>query len=95
KKTIDEPLHSSPVNHNILYQDVRNQLKKLKTEVNLLRLRMTREIGIDYIKRFLLDSYPLTCCYDMLEELLADQNEDNDNLVIVISSDTEATSMAS
>ncbi|OIT19742.1 hypothetical protein A4A49_55099 [Nicotiana attenuata] len=89
KKTVDEPLHGSPINHNILYQDVGNKLKNLKTETNLLMLRLTKEIGVDYVKRLLLDSYPLTCCYDMLEELLAEQDEDNDTLVIVISSDTE------
>ncbi|OIT21391.1 hypothetical protein A4A49_55749, partial [Nicotiana attenuata] len=95
KKTIDEPLHGSPINHNILYQDVRNQLKKLKTETNLLMLRLTREVGADYVKRFLLDSYPLTCCYDILEEMLTEHDEDNNNPVIVISSDTEAASKVS
>ncbi|OIT21209.1 hypothetical protein A4A49_57250, partial [Nicotiana attenuata] len=95
KKIVDEPLHGSPINHNILHQDVRNKLKNLKTETNLLMLRLTREIGADYVKRLLLDSYPLTCCYDMLEELLAEQDEDSDTPVIVISSDTEAASKAS
>ncbi|OIT22986.1 hypothetical protein A4A49_65639 [Nicotiana attenuata] len=95
KKIIDEPLHGSPINHNILYQDVRNKLKNLKTETNLLMLRLTREIGADHVKRFLLDSYPLTSCYDMLEELLAEQDEEPDTPVIVISSDTEAASKAS
>ncbi|OIT19363.1 hypothetical protein A4A49_41871 [Nicotiana attenuata] len=93
KKIVDEPLHGSPVNHNILYQDVRNKLKNLKTEINLLMLRQTREIGADFVKRLLLDSYPLTSCYDMLEELLAEQDEDPN--VIVISSDTEVASKVS
>ncbi|OIS99619.1 hypothetical protein A4A49_62678 [Nicotiana attenuata] len=95
KKIVDEPLHGSPVNHNVLYQDVRNKLKNLKTEINLLMLRLTREIGADFVKRLLLDSYPLTSCYDMLEELLAEQDEDLNTPVIVISSDTEAASKVS
>ncbi|OIT38317.1 hypothetical protein A4A49_51790 [Nicotiana attenuata] len=95
KKIIDEPLHGSPINHKILYQDVRNKLKNLKIETNLLMLRLTREIGADYVKRLLLDSYPLTSCYDMLEELLVEQDEEPDTPVIVISSDTEAASKAS
>lgn len=81
-KVIDEPFHDSPVNHNILYQDVRSQLKKLKCEVKLSLLRMTREIGIDYMKRLLINSYPLTGIYDMLEELLtttSDPNKANNN----------------
>ncbi|OIT32272.1 hypothetical protein A4A49_65067, partial [Nicotiana attenuata] len=80
---------------NILYQDVRNKLKNVKTETNLLMLRLTKEIGADYVKRLLLDSYLLICCYDMLEELLAEQDEEPDTPVIVISSDTEAASKAS
>ncbi|OIT30305.1 hypothetical protein A4A49_55494 [Nicotiana attenuata] len=94
-KKIDEPLQGSPVNHNILYHDVRNKLKNLKTETNLLMLRITREIGKDYVKRVLLDSYPLTTCYDMFEELLSEQEEEPNAPVIVISSDTEATSKVS
>ncbi|OIT30853.1 hypothetical protein A4A49_43084 [Nicotiana attenuata] len=94
KKNVDEPLHGSPINHNILCQDVRNKLKNLKIETNLLMLRLTREIGADYVKR-LLDSYPLTSCYDMLEELVAEHDEKPDTPVIVISSDTEAASKAS
>lgn len=77
KKVIDE----------IFYQDVRNQLKKLKSEVNQLMLRMTREIGVDYIKRLLMDSSPLIGIYDMLEDLLttaSDPNEANDNSIINI-----------
>ncbi|OIS95688.1 hypothetical protein A4A49_52311 [Nicotiana attenuata] len=78
KRTIDDHLHGSPINHKIMCRYVRNQLKKLKSGVNLLLRRMTSEIGVDH-------------------ELLANlgQNEDNDNHVIVVSSDIEAASKAS
>lgn len=71
KKITSESLHESPINHNILYKRTCNKLKDLKSEVELLILSMIKQIEIDWVKRMLMDTNPLTTLYDILEELVS------------------------
>ncbi|KAF3680705.1 hypothetical protein FXO38_00798 [Capsicum annuum] len=94
---MNEPLYGSPTNHNILYRDTRNKLKKLNSEVEILLLRMISEAGVDLMKQMLMNNYTLTIIYDILKELIFAISEANEkgNFVIVLSSDAEAEATAS
>uniref|UniRef100_M0ZK09 Uncharacterized protein n=1 Tax=Solanum tuberosum TaxID=4113 RepID=M0ZK09_SOLTU len=97
-KTITkETLHGSPVNHNILYKETRNKLKDLRSKVELLMMSMIKQLRVDCVKRMLMDTYPLTTLYDILEELVSAASETNEkgNSIIVLSSDIEAVASAS
>ncbi|OIT05424.1 hypothetical protein A4A49_61555 [Nicotiana attenuata] len=97
KKAVEQPLHGSPVSHNILYQDLKPDFTKLKREVNELLERVVRDSSIDYLKSVMLEEHPLTSLYSMLDDMPTPplQNGAKSNSIIVITSDTESASKTS
>ncbi|OIT02674.1 hypothetical protein A4A49_56570, partial [Nicotiana attenuata] len=97
KKAIEQPLHGSPVSHNILYQDLKRDYSKLKCEINELIERVVRDSSIDYLKIVMLEEHPLTSLYTMLDDMptLSIHSGTKSNSIIVISSDTESVSKTS
>ncbi|OIT02530.1 hypothetical protein A4A49_56471 [Nicotiana attenuata] len=97
KKAIEQPLHGSPVSHNILYQDLKRDYSKLKREINELIERVVRDSSIDYLISVMLEEHPLTSLYTMLDDMPTPsvQNGAKSNSIIVIISDTESASKTS
>ncbi|OIT30695.1 hypothetical protein A4A49_60787 [Nicotiana attenuata] len=97
KKAVEQPLHGSPVSHNILYQDLKRDYSKLKREINELIERVVLDSSIDYLKSVMLEEHPLTLLYTMLDDMPTPsvQNGAKRNFVIIISSDTESASKTS
>ncbi|WMV07629.1 hypothetical protein MTR67_001014, partial [Solanum verrucosum] len=63
KKITSELLYESLVNHNILYKKTHKKFKNLKSKVELLMLSMIKQIGVDCVKRMLMNTYPLTTAF--------------------------------
>ncbi|OIT04275.1 hypothetical protein A4A49_65138 [Nicotiana attenuata] len=97
KKHVKQPLHGSPVSHNILYQDLKRDYTKLKREVTELIERVVRDSSIDYLKSVMLEEYPLTSLYTMLDDMPTPSVHSGakSNSIIVITSDTESASKTS
>ncbi|OIT03797.1 hypothetical protein A4A49_60784 [Nicotiana attenuata] len=97
KKPVEQPLHGSPVSHNILYQDLKRDYTKLKREVTELIERVVRDSSIDYLKSVMLEEHRLISLYTMLDDMPTPsvQNGAKGNSIIVITSDTESASKTS
>ncbi|OIT21303.1 hypothetical protein A4A49_64551 [Nicotiana attenuata] len=97
KKVVEQPLHGSPVSHNILYHDLKRDYSKLKREVHELIERVVRDSSVDYLKSVMLEEHPLTSLYTMLDDMPTPSvpGGTKSNSIIIISSDTESVSKTS